>query len=148
MWAYFLLRGKSGPEVIKRFSFSTQLSMIFQMLISIKNIKKFSFFSSSDKFRMLFFLANNCWHFNIYEREKIHAQLSFITLGPGLSCLQRNQLNKMFSHTFIKLSSTHVVKCAGMFCQKPACQKIQHYLCLKTGFFNSMVRVCPLYNQN
>ena len=36
----------------------------------------------SDKPRnakMLFFLlknANNCWHFNIYEQEKFHAQLS------------------------------------------------------------------------
>ena len=35
---------KSGPEVIKLFSCSIQLSMAFQMLISIKNIKKFGFF--------------------------------------------------------------------------------------------------------
>ena len=28
--------------------------------------------------------ANNCWHCNIYEQEKIHAQEeTFITLGPG-----------------------------------------------------------------
>ena len=32
-----------------------------------------------------------CWHFNIYEQEKLHAQLSkleksFITLGSGVSC--------------------------------------------------------------
>ena len=45
-----------------------------------KNIKKFSF-SDSDKRRMLFFLLINvkmpsCWHFNIYEQEKFHAQLS------------------------------------------------------------------------
>ena len=46
-----------------------------------KNIKKFGFLSL-DKPRMLFFPAhkclnaNNCWHFNIYEEEKFHAQLS------------------------------------------------------------------------
>ena len=46
-----------------------------------KNIKKFSFLSS-DKPKMLFSTlinvknANNCWHFNIYEQEKIYAQLS------------------------------------------------------------------------
>ena len=34
---------KPGPEVIKLFLCSTQLSMKFQMLISIKNIKKFGF---------------------------------------------------------------------------------------------------------
>ena len=38
----------SDPEVIKLFSCSTQLSMKFQMLISIN--------SGSDKLRMLFFL--------------------------------------------------------------------------------------------
>ena len=41
------------------------------------NIKKFSFFSDSDKPRMLFFLLINVkMHFNIYEQEKFHAQLS------------------------------------------------------------------------
>ena len=45
-------------------------------------------FSGSDRPRMLFFLftnvkmptiagiLKNCWHFNIYEQEKFHAQLS------------------------------------------------------------------------
>ena len=33
--------------------------------------------SGSEKARMLFFLlVNNCWHVNIYEQEKIHAELS------------------------------------------------------------------------
>ena len=40
--------------------------------------KEISFFSGSDKPIMLFFLLLNvnCWHFNIYEQEKFHAQLS------------------------------------------------------------------------
>ena len=33
-----------GPEVIKIFSCSTQLRIKFQLLINIKNIKKFSIF--------------------------------------------------------------------------------------------------------
>ena len=41
----------TGPEVIKLFSCSTQLSMKFYMLIRIKEIKHFS---GSDKPRMLF----------------------------------------------------------------------------------------------
>ena len=62
--------------------------MKFLMVISIK-ISRNSAFSDSDKPKMLFSLlinvkmptikcynANNCWHFNIYEQEKFHAQLS------------------------------------------------------------------------
>ena len=42
-----------GPEVIKLFSCSVQFSMKFFLLINVlKN-------------------ANNCWHFNSYELEKI-----------------------------------------------------------------------------
>ena len=44
---------KSGFEVIKLFSCSTQLSMKFEMLTSIK-ISRNSAFSGSDKPRMLF----------------------------------------------------------------------------------------------
>ena len=67
---------KSGPEVIKLFSCSTQLSMNFQMQLSIK-VSEIWLFLGSDKPRMLFFLLiNNCWHFNIYELEKFHAELS------------------------------------------------------------------------
>ena len=43
-----------------------------------KFFKEFGFLGS-DKPGMLFFPlinVNNCWHFNIYEQEKIHAQLS------------------------------------------------------------------------
>ena len=47
-----------GPEVIKTFLFSTQLSMKFQMLIGIKISRKTAF-SVSDKLRILFFLLKN-----------------------------------------------------------------------------------------
>ena len=47
-----------------------------------ENIKEYGIFHL-DKPRMLFFLlindkmpTKNCWHFNIYGQEKIHAQLS------------------------------------------------------------------------
>ena len=42
---------KPGPEVIKLFSCSTQLSIKFIRLINIKN-------------------DNNYWHFNIYKHDK------------------------------------------------------------------------------
>ena len=87
---------KSGPEVIKLFPCSTQLSMKFQMLISVKISRNSAFFSGSDKPIMLVFLiiivknANNsfCLHFNCCEKEKFHAQLiehekRLITSGPG-----------------------------------------------------------------
>ena len=45
----------SGPEVIKHFSCSTQLSMKIQMLISIKISRNSAFSLGSDKPRMLFF---------------------------------------------------------------------------------------------
>ena len=47
-----------GPEIIKLFSWSTQQSMKFQMLISIK-IPRNSAFSGSGKPRMLLFLLRN-----------------------------------------------------------------------------------------
>ena len=50
---------KSGPEVIKLFSCSTPLSMKILNAHKYKYIKKFSFFSDSDKPRMLFFLLIN-----------------------------------------------------------------------------------------
>ena len=43
-----------GPDGIKLFSCSTQLSIEFQMLISVK-ISRNSAFLGSDKSRMLFF---------------------------------------------------------------------------------------------
>ena len=68
---------RPGPEVTKLFSCSTELSMKFQMLISIK-YQSIRLFKGSDKPRMPFFPlnANDCWHCNIYEQEKFHDQLS------------------------------------------------------------------------
>ena len=59
------------PRGYKESLWSAQLRIKFQMLIGIKISRK-----CSDKHRMLFFLLINCWHFNIYEQEKFHAQLS------------------------------------------------------------------------
>ena len=52
-------------------------------------------FSGSDKPRMLFSpLRKDCWHINIYEREKFHAQLSKslgrvppVRVEPSISCV-------------------------------------------------------------
>ena len=49
---------KTGPEVIKLFLCSNQLSMEFKMLINIK-ISRNSAFLGLDKPRMLFFLLIN-----------------------------------------------------------------------------------------
>ena len=68
-----------GPEVIKLFSCSTQLSILFKMLISIKISR---FFLKSQINRECYFPAhkcynaNKCWHFNTAEQEKFHAHLS------------------------------------------------------------------------
>ena len=43
-WEHSHHNTRPGPEVIKLFPCSAQLSMKFLMLISIKNIKKFGFF--------------------------------------------------------------------------------------------------------
>ena len=59
-----------GPEVIKLFSCSTQLSMIFVLVINLK----------------LLTIANS-FLLNIAEHEK-----SFITLGPGHFSIQRETL--------------------------------------------------------
>ena len=74
---------KSGPEVIKRFSCSTQLSMKFSLLINLKlliiansfllNIAEHEIFSV-NKYEN----ANNRWHFHIYLLRKFQcsAELS------------------------------------------------------------------------
>ena len=41
-----------------------------------KKISGNTAFLGSDNPRMLFFPLVNCWHFNISEQEKVHAQLS------------------------------------------------------------------------
>ena len=70
-----------GLEVIKLVSCSTQLSMEFQMLIKSKMLKNKDF-SCLRIVRCCIYHghkylnANNCWHFNIYEHDKFHAQLN------------------------------------------------------------------------
>ena len=71
---------QTGPEVIKLFSCSSQLSIKFLMLIRIKISRNLAFLGS-DKPKMLSFpliltFMSNCWHFNIYEQEKFHTRLS------------------------------------------------------------------------
>ena len=81
IYKILLQNSRPGPEVVKK-SCSAQLNMIFQMLIGIKISINPAFFSGLGKHRILFFLLmnvkmpNNHWHFNIYEQEKFHAQLS------------------------------------------------------------------------
>ena len=78
----------SRPEFIKK-NFLCSAEHEILNAHKYKNIKKFSFFSGSDKPRMLFLLLLNvkmptivgilifmsrnscwhCWHFNIYEQE-------------------------------------------------------------------------------
>ena len=71
---------RPGPKAIKLFSCSTQLSTKFQLIkTKIRKIKHFLALSLSD---VGIYHANkclnakNCWHFNIYEQDKFHAQLS------------------------------------------------------------------------
>ena len=81
-----------GPEVIKLFSCSTQLSTKFQLLIETRkpsNKEVSSCMSLRYLFIMLinvkmstvvgiltFMSRINCWHFNIYEQDTFRAQLS------------------------------------------------------------------------
>ena len=74
-WSYNLSRmgmmNRQGPEVIKLFSCSTQLSMKFGRLINLKSLTIVNSFllniakhenSSANKYE----IANYCWHFHIY----------------------------------------------------------------------------------
>ena len=99
----------SGPEVIKLFSCSTQLSTKFQLLIETKlptNKEVYCFKSLRcciyHAYKCL--NANNCWHFNIYEQDKFCAQLSwawkkFYNLGPGCKHLIHHFKRKMQTTT-------------------------------------------------
>ena len=66
----FAVSTKSGSEV-KNF-FHAQQSTKFQLLIK-RQIKMFLALSLSDI--VFIMLINKCWHFNIYEQDKFHAQL-------------------------------------------------------------------------
>ena len=72
-----------GPEIMKLFTCSTQLSIKFQRLIKAKMMKHidFSFYQPlnwciypANKYKN----ANNYWHFNIYEQDKFCALFSLV----------------------------------------------------------------------
>ena len=67
-----------GPEVIKLFSCSTQLSMEFQMLIKPRMLKN-KRFSCFQQLRCCIYHAHkyqNANNFNLYKHDKCHAKLS------------------------------------------------------------------------
>ena len=88
-----------GPEVIKLFSYSTQLSLKFFLLINIKmpTIVGILIFISRKNFILSSALQEkslNCWYLIFYKRNKLHSQLSwawkkFYNLGARVcqSCL-------------------------------------------------------------
>ena len=106
-----------GPEVIKLFSCSTQLSMKFIMLINVKMptivgiltfISRINTTSESLKARKVFVFR----HFKFYEQLKFHAQLSmifFITMEPGMIRVLKlylwNGQRRMLVTTCCKVSS-------------------------------------------
>ena len=77
-------RNKPDPQVIKLLSGSTQLSMKFQLLRKLKyrQMQMLHALSLSDVVFIMLInvkmptIVGNCWHFHIYEQDKIHAQLS------------------------------------------------------------------------
>ena len=75
--SFIYLRGRSWPEVIKH-----QLNEHEILNAHRYNNKKIGLFSDQINLDCYFLpllnvkKANNCWHFNIYEQEKFHAQLS------------------------------------------------------------------------
>ena len=76
-----ILPGRSGPEVIKLLSYSTQLSTEFILLINVKmptivGIVAFICMINTTSERLKarnFFI---CLYFSVYEQLKFHAQLS------------------------------------------------------------------------
>ena len=77
----YTVRLEVWPRVYKTFSCSTPLSMEFHMLIESKMLKNIRLFLLSDAQICIhhahkYLNANNCCHFNIYEHDTFHAQLS------------------------------------------------------------------------
>ena len=75
------VKKKSGPEVIKLFPCSTQLSTKFIQLINVKRptiVGILTFISmintTSERLKAKNFFI--CWYFSFYEQLKFHAQLS------------------------------------------------------------------------
>ena len=74
-------KNSPGPEVIKLFSSSTQLSTTFQLPIKTKILTNEEI-TGFKSLRCCIYHANkclnakNCGYFNIYEQDKFRAQLS------------------------------------------------------------------------
>ena len=71
----------SDPEVTKLFSWSTQLSMKFVLLINLKSQSIANSFlqitGEHENFSASRYENDNyCWHFHIYLQSKFHVQLS------------------------------------------------------------------------
>ena len=80
---------KPGPEVIKHFSYSLQLSMKFFLLINNKMPAFWYLLAGKISCSALLCRKKsiNCWHLIFYKRNKFHSQLSwawkkFYKLGP------------------------------------------------------------------
>ena len=75
LYPLLIFKCTPGPEVIKLFSCSTKLSAKFQLLINTKIL-------TNEKVLHVVFIMlidvtmPKCWHFNIYEQDIFHAQLS------------------------------------------------------------------------
>ena len=72
------------PRGFKTFSCATQLCMKFQLLIKTKKLRQYDFLASELSYFVFIMLINvkmptqlHCWHINIYEHDKLHAQLSW-----------------------------------------------------------------------
>ena len=93
--------GHPGPEVIKLFSCSTQLSMKFLLLINLKlltiansfllNIAEHEIFSA-NKYEN----ANYCWHFHIYLQRKFLLLAFSYLFGEKISCSAELSMKKSF----------------------------------------------------
>ena len=77
--SYLLLIRSPGPEIIKLFSCTSQLSIKFQLLIKTKTLTNEGvscFKSLRSGIHHANKCQNSCWHFNIYEQDTFSAQLS------------------------------------------------------------------------
>ena len=117
------------PRSYKTFLMLNLAEHKIEMLISIKMWRNTAFLGS-DKSKMLLFLLinvkmpttfNNCSHFNIYEQEKFHAQLSwawkkFYDLGAWsdltltLRCLLGPSCPNMKDHYATRDAYGHIMK--------------------------------------
>ena len=124
---------KPGPEVIKLFSCSTQLSMEFFLLINVKMptiVGILTFMSGKNSILGLSELKTSriSWYFYTYEHLKFHAQLSwarkkFYNLGACSVKLHKHERNRLKIKGWSWLltqncSGAHLFNCIFKFCTK------------------------------